>query len=298
MRLAGALGVRGRPGDDGLERDEAGPVGDLPGLLERGPQLLEVLLVAGAVIGPVDAVHVPAVGGVARGDVLGEGDVGVALDGDVVVVVDQRQVAEPLRAGDRGGLGGDALLQVAVAADAVDLVVERALARSGVGVEETALAAGRHSHADGVPDALPERAGGGLDAGGVPVLRVAGGLAAPGAQRLEVLDLEAVAGQVELGVERDAAVPGREHEPVPARPSRGPPGCAASPSGTRCRRPGPGSWRCRGGRCRPSARRPWRARGRCPPRAGRGRSSRACSRAKVLSVTRGGSAGSEPTQPG
>ena len=66
------------------------------GLLERVPQRLDVLLVAGAAVGPVDALHVPAVGLVARRDVLGEGDVGVVLDGDLVVVVDQREVAELL----------------------------------------------------------------------------------------------------------------------------------------------------------------------------------------------------------
>ena len=49
--------------------------------------------------------HVPAVGLVALGDVLGERDVGVVLDRDPVVVVDQREVAELLGAGDRGGLG-------------------------------------------------------------------------------------------------------------------------------------------------------------------------------------------------
>ena len=71
---------------------------------------------------------------------------------------------------------------------------------------------------DRVADALAQRAGGGLDAGGVAVLGVARGLAAPGAQRLEVVELEAEPGQVELGVEGDAAVPGREHEPVATGP--------------------------------------------------------------------------------
>ena len=54
----------------------------------------------GAAVGPVDVLDVPAVGLVARGDVLGERDVGVVLDRDLVVVVDQGQVAELLGAGD------------------------------------------------------------------------------------------------------------------------------------------------------------------------------------------------------
>ena len=82
----------------------------------------------------------------------------------------------------------DALLHAAVAGDDVDVVVERRLARRGVGVEQPALAAGGHGHADAVGDALAERAGGDLDAGGVAVLGVARGERAPGAQRLEVVD--------------------------------------------------------------------------------------------------------------
>ena len=158
----------------------------------------DVLGVAGAVVGPVDGLHVPAVGLVALGDVLGEGDVGVALDRDPVGVVDDGEVAELLGAGDRGGLAAHALLEVAVAADRVDVVVEGRLALGGVRVEQAALAAGGHRHADGVGDALAQRAGGRLDAGGVAVLRVARGLAAPGAQRLEVLELEAPAAQEQL----------------------------------------------------------------------------------------------------
>src|SRR3712207_9392905 len=65
----------------------------------------------------------------------------------------------------------DALLQVAVRADGVDAVVERALAGRAVRVEQSPLAAGRHRHADGVAQALAERAGGGLHTGGVPVDR-------------------------------------------------------------------------------------------------------------------------------
>jgi len=85
-----------------------------------------VAVVAG--VGPVDGLDVPAIRLVALGDVLAEGDVGVALDGDLVGVVDDRQVAQLLGARDRGGLAADALLQVAVGGDDVDVVVEDRLA--------------------------------------------------------------------------------------------------------------------------------------------------------------------------
>ena len=123
-------------------------------------------------------------------------------------------------AGERGRLAADALLEVAVAADGVDVVVERALALGGVGVEQAALAAGGHRHAHGVGDALAERAGRGLDAGGVAVLGVARGLGAPGPQALQVVELEAEATEEELGVEGDARVPAGQHEPVATGPRR------------------------------------------------------------------------------
>ena len=51
-------------------------------------------------------------------------------------------------------------------------------------------------------------------------LGVARGQRAPGAQRLEVGQLQAVAGEVELDVEGEARVAHREHEPVAAHPVR------------------------------------------------------------------------------
>ncbi len=187
----------------------------LDGLVQRR----DVLLVRRAAA-PVDGLDVPAVGLVALGDVLAQGDVGVVLDRDLVVVVDQGQVAQLLGAGDRGRLGADALLDVAVAGQRVDVVVEDRLARGGVGVEQAVLAAGGHRHADRVADALAQGTGGRLDAGGVAVLRVARGLAAPGAQRLEVLELEAPAAEVELDVEGQAGVAAGEHETVASGPVR------------------------------------------------------------------------------
>ena len=220
MCLAGVLRVRRRPGDDRAQRDERGPVGLGPGGVEGRGQRLHVLVVLPAAGEPVDPLHVPAVGLVPRTDVLGQRDDRVVLDRDVVVVVEQGEVAQPLGAGERRGLAGDALLDVAVGGDAPDLVVERALAVRCVRVEQAALAPGGHRHADRVADALAQRAGGGLDAGGVPVLGVPGGERAPGAQRLEVVELQAVAGEVELDVERQAGVPGGQHEPVATRPVR------------------------------------------------------------------------------
>jgi len=81
-----------------------------------------------------------------------------------------------------------------------------------------ALETGGVRHAHGGGEALAERAGRDLDAVGVAVLGVAGRLRAPGAQRLEVVELEAVAAEVELDVLGQRAVPDREDEAVAADP--------------------------------------------------------------------------------
>ena len=156
VRLAGVLRVRCRPGDDRAQRDEGRPVGDraAPRRSAARQRLATFSLYAAVRRQPVDPLHVPAVGLVARGGVLGQRDVRVVLDRDVVVVVEQGEVAQPLGAGQRRRLAADALLDVAVGGDAPDVVVEQALALGGVRVEQAALATGRHRHADGVADAL------------------------------------------------------------------------------------------------------------------------------------------------
>ncbi len=215
---AGVLLGRRRVADDRAQRDDRRLAGLGLGGLDRGVQRVDVLRVAGAAVGPVDPLGVPAVRRVAREDVLGERDVRVVLDGDLVVVPDDDEVAELLVAGERGRLARHALLQVAVGRDDVDVVVERRLARGGRRVQQTALAAGREGHADGGREALAERAGRDLDAPGVLVLGVAGGLGAPRAQGLDVRHLQAVPGEEELEVDRERRVARREHEPVAADP--------------------------------------------------------------------------------
>ncbi len=117
----GVLRVRGRPGDDRAHRDDRGSLGLVLCGPERGVQGVYVDV---AVLAWFDALDVPAVGLVALEHVLGEGRRGVALDGDVVVVVEEDEVAELLVAGERGRLGGDALLEVAVGDDRPDHVIE------------------------------------------------------------------------------------------------------------------------------------------------------------------------------
>ena len=68
--------------------------------------------------------HVPAIGLVTLGDVLVEGNVGVVLNGDSVVIPEDDEIAQLLGACQRRSLSGDALLQVTVGGDDVNEVIE------------------------------------------------------------------------------------------------------------------------------------------------------------------------------
>ncbi len=161
-----------------------------------------------------EVLHVPAVGLVALADVLGERERGVALDRDVVVVVEGDQAAELEVAGERAGLAGDALLHVAVAGDRERVVVDDVVAEAGV----------EHPLAEREPrahrDALSERAGRRLDPRRVAVLRVARRRGVELAEALDVVEREPVPGQVQQRVEQHRRVAGAQHEPVAVGPVR------------------------------------------------------------------------------
>ena len=112
-----------RVADDGAQLNEGGLVGDSLGTLNSGVQFCDVLNVVTS-SGPVHALNIPTVGLVALCHVLGEGNVGVFLNGDVVAVPDDNQVAELLVTCERARLGGDAFLHVTFGGDDVDVVVE------------------------------------------------------------------------------------------------------------------------------------------------------------------------------
>ena len=71
-----------------------------------------------------DPLHVPAVRLEALADVLGEGEVRGAVDGDVVVVVEEDELAQLQVTGEGGGFAADALHQVAVAGEHVGVVID------------------------------------------------------------------------------------------------------------------------------------------------------------------------------
>eukprot|EP00982_Pelagococcus_subviridis_P002992 23048-Pelagococcus_subviridis.AAC.3 len=171
--------VRGAVADERRHLDE----GRAGVLLRRVDRLADGVEVGVTVL---DVLHVPAVRLVALADVLREGDVGVAVDGDVVVVVERDELAElPVR-GEGRALAGHALHVAAVAHDGVRVVVHDGAVRLVEARREVLL---RRGEADGVADAHAERAGRDLDAVRDEVLGVTGGHGIPLAEVLEVVVL-------------------------------------------------------------------------------------------------------------
>ena len=157
---------------------------------------------------------VPAVAPEAAGYVVAVGEFGLAVDRDVVVVVDRDELVEPEVAGERGRLVRHALHQATVTGDHERVVVD------GVGAEPVGEDPLGDRHADSVGEALTERSGGDLDARRVTGLGVAGGRRLPLTERLQVVELEAVTGEEQHRVLQDRRVPGGEDEAVPVGPGR------------------------------------------------------------------------------
>ena len=163
----------------------------------------------------IDAQRAPAGGLEAHDLVVGDGERGGAVDGDLVVVEQHDQLVEPEVSGERDRLVADALHQAAVADDRIGVVVDDIVAQAGI---EQALG---QRHADGVGEALAQGAGGGLDARRVAEFRMAGG---HGAELPEVAQLlhghAGIPGEMEERVQQHRAVAGGQHEAVAVGPVR------------------------------------------------------------------------------
>ena len=204
LEVVGVVG--GRVADVAAEDEHVGPAVVGLGREDRFREPVEVVRHL------TEVLHVPAVRRESPGGVVAERQRCRTVDRDPVVVVDADQAPEPEVTGERCRLVTDALHHATVAGDDVRVVVDRLLAEPG---PQVALG---DRHADGVAEALPERAGGHLDPAGVAGLRMAGRRRLELAELLQVVELEAVTGQVQQRVLQDRRVAVRQHEPVAVGP--------------------------------------------------------------------------------
>ncbi len=207
MRFLGIL-ARAAVADVRASDDQRRPLGVVLRLGDRPLDCIEVVDVG-------DVEHLPAVRFEPLGRVVGERELGLAVDGDVIVVVEPDQLPELEVSGERRRLVRDPLHEIAVATDEERVVVDDFL--SGL-VERGGEVGFGDGHADGVARSLAERAGGRLDSGRVAMLGVPGRLASPLAKLLEILEGEVVPGQVEARVQQHRRVAAGENEPIAVGP--------------------------------------------------------------------------------
>ena len=203
--LGGVL-RRGPQRDVGAAADHGGPVG-LARLAQGTVHVLRVVAVA--------LEGGPAAGREPRHLVGCIGEAHGSVDGDAVVVEQDGELAQPLHPRESDGLVAHALHQAAVAGDHVGAVIDQILAPAGA---QHLL---RHGEAHGGGEALPERAGGGLDPGRVVDLRMTRGVGAPLAEVADLLHRHLrVAREIEQRVKQHGAMAGRQDEAVAVGPSR------------------------------------------------------------------------------
>lgn len=105
-------------------------------------------------------------------NILGEGTVGVAVNGDVVVIVDRNQVAQLQVTGEGSSLTGNTLHVASIAHEDICVVVNKL--ESGLVKLGSSVLLG-NGKTNSVSKTLAERASGDLNAGGIVGLRVTGG---------------------------------------------------------------------------------------------------------------------------
>ena len=207
VRFLGAGLGRRAIADDGLAGDHRRLVGDLLRLADGARD--------GVLVEAVDGLHVPAGGGEALEMVFRRRQRRRAIDRDAVVVEQHDQAAEAEVTGQRDGLLADAFHEAAVAGDHVGEVVD------DIGAETRREKTFGEREADRVADALAERAGGRLDAGGVAVFGMARGLGAELAEILQVIQRHVrIAGEIKQRIQQHRAVAGRQDEAIAVGPMR------------------------------------------------------------------------------
>ena len=132
-----------------------------------------------------------------------------------VVVVEEDQLAKAESSGERSGLVRDAFHHVAVAHDAVGVMIDDFIA--GLVVNSGKMLFG-HRQADRHGESLSEGSGGDFDAICVVVLRVARGLRPILAEALQVVEGELISGKEKCSVNKCRGMAVGEHKAIAIGP--------------------------------------------------------------------------------
>ena len=145
-----------------------------------------------------------------------ERDVGVAFDGDFVIVIEENELAKLMCAGKRASLVRNPFFQTPVAAERVGVMVDNFVLG---GVIPSGKMRFGERHTDGVRDALPQRSGRRFDACGVTVFWVSGGLGVELTEIHQIFFREPEPVEVEQRIIQHRPMPSRKNEAVTILPS-------------------------------------------------------------------------------
>ena len=207
VHLIGA-GLGAAVADDGANADEGRLGGFGFGFLNGGFDGGQIV----AIVNPQD---LPAVSFESIVGVLGEAELGRAVEGDEVVIVEEDELAEAQGPGERSCFVGDAFHHVSVTADAEGMVVHDLEARLVVDGGEVLFG---DSEADGHGKSLAEGAGGDFDAVGEMGFGMARGQGVVLAEALEIVEAQFIAREKKHPVNERGGVSVGEDEAVTVRP--------------------------------------------------------------------------------
>ena len=141
----------------------------------------------------------------------------LAVDGDAVIVVQRDQLVQLPGTGQRAGFMADAFHQATVAQEHIGVVVnDGMLALVELGGQQLLS----QREADGIGDALAQRAGGGFHTRGNANLRVTCRLAVQLAEVLQLRQRQIVARQMQQCIDQHRTMAVRENEAVAVGPVR------------------------------------------------------------------------------
>mmetsp|Transcript_61966 Transcript_61966/g.98130 ORF Transcript_61966/g.98130 Transcript_61966/m.98130 type:complete len:523 (-) Transcript_61966:186-1754(-) len=180
----------------------------------------------GLLDGLADGIHIgvalrhfqdlPSIALKALADILSEGEIGVSIDGDAVVIVESNQLSQTQVASICASFVRNSLLHASITCNGVGVVVDQLHARFVVNCCKVGFS-GRQ--ANRVGDTHAKGSGGHFNALGLEVLWVAGSLGTPLSELLDVIDGDAlVASQMQQRVLEHATVARRKNKTVTIHP--------------------------------------------------------------------------------
>ena len=187
----------------GRTKTDHGFAADDGGLVGLGASGFDGGLDGGAVVTVNGGDDMPAVGFKTLGGVVGEPTFYFTVDGNAIVVVERNQLAQTQSARQGASFVGDTFHQAAIAHKGVSVVIDDIVVIAVELVGQNLLG---QCHTHGVGDALTQRAGGGLNARRVAVLRVARSLGVHLTEVFQLFDGQIVAAQVQQRVDQHGAV--------------------------------------------------------------------------------------------